>query len=153
MKKSLVGAIIFSLLGATPYVILYVYFNIPWAFLTFIIGICTFVGYRLFKGKVNKESKSIILYVSIVATLIVTLLIIPSLLIVNKNMGNITTILPILYKTSEFLLRLFRDIVIGLIFVIFSVHMIYRNMEISKETSNIENNKATKKINNKKKNK
>ena len=68
-------------------------------------------------------------------------------------MGSITTILPILYKTSEFLLRLFRDIVIGLIFVIFSVHMIYRNMEISKETSNIENNKATKKMNNKKKNK
>ncbi len=127
MKKSLIGAIIFSLLGSMPYVILYVYFDIPWAFLTCIIGLCTFIGYRLFKGKMNKESKGTVLYISIVATLIDTLFIIPSLLIINKNMGSIISILPILYKNSEFLLRLFRDLIIGLIFVIFSVHMIYKN--------------------------
>ena len=144
-----IGAILFALIGAIPFIALYVYCNIRWSFLAYFIGVCSYLGYRLFKGK--HDNKVIVKtgIVTLVVTLLAILFIIPSLLIVNKNMGPISDVLPILYDDIDFVKVIIKDTIVALIFAGFSIYTVYKRItpkEVVVEGEELEEEKPIKKV-------
>ena len=51
----ILGAILGGLVASLPWIIMYVYLEMMWSFMAFLIGYGAFLGYKLFKGKMAKN--------------------------------------------------------------------------------------------------
>lgn len=114
----ILGAILGAFIGAIPWILVYVYGNLMFSFLAFVIALTAFKGYTLLKGKVTKKTPVIIGVISVLTVIISTLIIIPCLLLAKKGFTvNIKSLIA-LYNSSTFVFAIIRDLVIAIIFTI-----------------------------------
>ena len=117
----ILGAILGAFVGAIPWILVYVYGNLMFSILAFIIALVSFKGYTLLKGKVTKNTPVIIGVISILIVIISTLIIIPGLILAKKGFDvNIKSIIS-LYNSSTFVFAIIRDLVIAIIFTILGI--------------------------------
>ena len=136
-----IGSLLFAILGSLPFVLLYVYCDVTWAFLAFFIGIAAFIGYRLFQGRLDKKAFIIIAVLTVLVTLDAILITIPSLLIIRKDMGSLYEILPLLYKNSDFTKVIIRDTIIALLFSLFSIYYLYKKIFMTNRKEEVKEEK------------
>ena len=117
----ILGAILGAFVGAIPWILVYVYGNLMFSILSFIIALVSFKGYTLLKGKVTKHTPLIIGIISVLTVIISTLIIIPGLILAKKGFAvNIKSIIS-LYNSSTFVFAIIRDLVIAIIFTILGI--------------------------------
>ena len=117
----ILGAILGAFVGAIPWILVYVYGNLMFSILAFIIALVSFKGYTLLKGKVTKNTPVIIGVISVLTVIISTLIIIPGLILAKKGFDvNIKSIIS-LYNSSTFVFAIIRDLVIAIIFTILGI--------------------------------
>ena len=117
----ILGAILGAFVGAIPWILVYVYGNLMFSILAFIIALVSFKGYTLLKGKVTKHTPLIIGIISVLTVIISTLIIIPGLILAKKGFAvNIKSIIS-LYNSSTFVFAIIRDLVIAIIFTILGI--------------------------------
>ena len=98
----ILGAVLGAFIGAIPWILVYVYGNLMFSFLAFVIALTAFKGYTLLKGKVTKKTPAIIGVISVLTVIISTLIIIPCLLLAKKGFTvNIKSLIS-LYNSSTF---------------------------------------------------
>ena len=73
----IIGAVLGAVVGAIPWTLLYLFANINSALLTILVGLGAIKGYKLFKGKITKKTKTIIAIVSLIILLGVDLIGLP----------------------------------------------------------------------------
>ena len=109
----ILGAVLGAFIGAIPWILVYVYGNLMFSFLAFVIALTAFKGYTLLKGKVTKKTPAIIGVISVLTVIISTLIIIPCLLLAKKGFTvNIKSLIS-LYNSST--------LVIAIIFTILGI--------------------------------
>ena len=117
----ILGAVLGAFIGAIPWILVYVYGNLMFSFLAFVIALTAFKGYTLLKGKVTKNTPVIIGVISVLTVIISTLIIIPCLLLAKKGFTvNIKSLIS-LYNSSTFVFAIIRDLVIAIIFTILGI--------------------------------
>lgn len=117
----ILGAVLGAFIGAIPWILVYVYGNLMFSFLAFVIALTAFKGYTLLKGKVTKKTPTIIGVISVLTVIISTLIIIPCLLLAKKGFTvNIKSLIS-LYNSSTFVFAIIRDLVIAIIFTILGI--------------------------------
>lgn len=114
----ILGAIIGALIGTIPWIILYVYGNMIYSILAFVVAIAALKGYELLKGKVDKKLPFIIAIVSVLAITVATLIVIPNLLLVKEIGTTSVANFKMLYADSEFTSALIGDYITSLLFTI-----------------------------------
>lgn len=112
----ILGALLGALIGTIPWIILYVYGNMIYSILAFVVAIAALKGYELLKGKVDKKLPFIIAIVSVLAITIATLVIIPNLLLVKEIGTTSLANFKMLYSDSEFTSALIGDYITSLLF-------------------------------------
>ena len=110
----IVGALIGGLIGTIPWIVLYVYANMIYSLLAFIVAMAALKGYELFKGKVDKKLPYIIGAISIICITIATLVIIPNLLLVKEIGTTSIANFKLLYADSEFAGEIIGDYIMSL---------------------------------------
>lgn len=137
----ILGAIIGGIIGAIPWVLLYVYQGLISTIVAMLITICEFYGYKLFKGKFDKKLPAILIIISIIIVVITTLLVIPAVeLNINHfdvSMKNIKT----LYADNKFESAIIKDCITSIIFTaigaIVIASSIGRQINNGKDSKNI----------------
>lgn len=130
----IVGALIGGLIGTIPWIILYVYANMIYSLLAFIVAIAALKGYELFKGKVDKKLPYIIGAISIICITIATLVIIPNLLLVKEIGTTSLANFKLLYADSEFAGAIIGDYIMSLLFTILGISGVFAS--IKKQVNN-----------------
>ena len=138
----IIGAIIGGLIGAVPWILVYIYGNMMVALLAILIAGGAYYGYKLCKGKITKRLPIIIMLISLVIVAIVSLLIIPAILIHSEGLNVSMETIEYLYKDSEFSSAIIRDTVIAVIFTAVGAGVINANIkkEIEEGTTAKEQN-------------
>lgn len=132
--SGILGALIGGLIASVPWILLYVYADIMYSFLTIFIAIGAVKGYELFNGKIDKKLPIIISIISIISITVVTLVIIPCLLLL-KSRGTLTLVdFKILYSSSEFVTAIIKDYIFSILFTALGISGVIAN--IKKQTSN-----------------
>lgn len=133
MKKryfiGFIASLIGALVGAIPWVLLYVYGQMIYSLLAVVIAIGSYYGYKVVKAKVDKKLPIIIATTSLMAVTISTFIIIPILLINNENVPVDINNMKLLYGDSEFISALFRDYAISVLFTILGISGIIGNLK------------------------
>lgn len=114
----ILGAILGAFIGAIPWILVYVYGNLMFSVLAFIIALASFKGYTLLKGKVTKHTSLIIGIISVLTVIISTVIIIPCLILLQKGFVVNMESLSSLYNNSAFVSSIIRDLIIAVIFTI-----------------------------------
>ena len=114
----IIGALIGALIGTIPWIILYVYGNMIYSVLAFVVAIAALKGYELLKGKVDKKLPIIIAIISVIAITIATLVIIPNLLLIKEIGTTSLANFKMLYADSEFSSALIGDYITSLLFTV-----------------------------------
>ena len=114
----IVGAFIAALIGTIPWIILYVYGNMIYSVLAFVVAIAALKGYELLKGKVDKKLPFIIAIISILAITIATLIIIPNLLLLKELGTTSLANFKMIYADSEFSSAIIGDYITSLLFTV-----------------------------------
>lgn len=130
----IVGALIGGLIGTIPWIILYVYANMIYSLLAFIVAMTALKGYELFKGKVDKKLPYIIGAISIICITIATLVIIPNLLLVKEIGTTSLANFKLLYADSEFAGAIIGDYIMSLLFTILGISGVFAS--IKKQVNN-----------------
>ena len=130
----IVGALIGGLIGTIPWIILYVYANMVYSLLAFIVAMAALKGYELFKGKVDKKLPYIIGAISIICITIATLVIIPNLLLVKEIGTTSLANFKLLYADSEFAGAIIGDYIMSLLFTILGISGVFAS--IKKQVNN-----------------
>ncbi len=130
----IVGALIGGLIGTIPWIILYVYANMIYSLLAFIVAMAALKGYELFKGKVDKKLPYIIGAISIICITIATLVIIPNLLLVKEIGTTSLANFKLLYADSEFAGAIIGDYIMSLLFTILGISGVFAS--IKKQVNN-----------------
>lgn len=112
----ILGAILGAFVGAIPWILVYVYGNLMFSILAFIIALASFKGYTLLKGKVTKHTPLIIGIISVLTVIISTVIIIPCLILLQKGFVVNMKSLSALYNNSAFVSAIIRDLVIAVVF-------------------------------------
>lgn len=112
----ILGAILGAFVGAIPWILVYVYGNLMFSILAFIIALVSFKGYTLLKGKVTKHTPLIIGIISVLTVIISTVIIIPCLILLQKGFVVNMESLSALYNNSAFVSAIIRDLVIAVVF-------------------------------------
>lgn len=73
----IIGVIVGGIIGATPWLLLYIFLNLVSGLLSAFIPIGALLGYKIFKGKYTKGLKKIIIITSFIIVSIVSIVIIP----------------------------------------------------------------------------
>lgn len=142
MKKSyfmgILGALIGGIIASIPWIVVYVYLNFIYSFLAFLVAMGALYGYQLFNGKVDKKLPFIIAIVSFISITIATLVIIPSLLIVNEEIPLTIANFKYLYSSSEFVSAIIKDYVISIIFTFLGISSVIKNLSFQ-TSQNVDN--------------
>lgn len=117
----IIGAFVGGMVATVPWILMYVYGQMILSLLAIIIGLCSFYGYKLCKGKMSKKVPIIITVISLLSVSIATFVIIPLLLLEKEGFTVTMDNLEILYDSSEFTGALIKDYVISLIFTFLGI--------------------------------
>lgn len=143
---SIISAFLGGMLGTLPWMICYIYNEPMYTILTLLIAILAFMGYKLFKGKIN--SKTIIL-ITIITTICITItnfIIIPNASL-YKKLGTISwNNYLLLIKNKKVLTSLINDYVTSLLFNLLGIGIVInliknQSKEDGKMKSNVKKNK------------
>lgn len=125
----IIGSILGGLVASLPWIIMYVYVEMMWSFMAFLIGYGAFLGYKLFKGKMDIKVPYIIGIVSIIVIIFTTLYVIPALLIIKEGLTPNFEILSLLYSNSEFKSAIIKDLIFAVLFTILGVSGIFKTLK------------------------
>ncbi len=123
------GALLGGLIASIPWIVMYVYLEMLWSFMAFIIGYGAFIGYKAFKGKMDIKVPYIVGIVSILVVVFVTLYVIPSLLIVKEGITPTSEVISFLYSDSEFKSAIIQDLIFALLFTVLGVSGIFKTLK------------------------
>lgn len=123
------GAVLGGLIASIPWIIMYVYLEMLWSFMAFIIGYGAFLGYKAFKGKMDIKVPYIVGIVSILVVVFVTLYVIPCLLIVKEGITPTSEVISFLYSDSEFKSAIIQDLIFALLFTVLGVSGIFKTLK------------------------
>ena len=112
------GALIGALIGAIPWILMYVFGNMMVAILSIIIVICSFYGYKLTKAKMDKKLPIILSITSFISISITTFVIIPLCLLEQEGLGATLENFQFVYTIDEFTSAIIQDYIISLVFCI-----------------------------------
>lgn len=129
-----IASLIGALIGAIPWVLLYVYGEMIYSLLAVIIAIGSYYGYKIVKAKIDKKLPIIIVITSLIAVTISTFVVIPILLINNEDIPVNIDNIGLLYENSEFRIALFKDYSISVLFAVLGISGIIGNLK--KQISN-----------------
>lgn len=125
----IIGSILGGLVASLPWIIMYVYVEMMWSFMAFLIGYGAFLGYKLFKGKMDIKVPYIIGIVSIIVIIFTTLYVIPALLIIKEGLTPNFEILSLLYSNSEFKSAIIKDLIFAVLFTVLGVSGIFKTLK------------------------
>lgn len=108
---------------------MYVYLEMMWSFMAFLIGYGAFLGYKLFKGKMDIKVPYIIGIVSLVVIVFTTLYVIPSLLVIKEGVTPSFEVLKLLYSNSEFAGAIIQDLIFAVLFTVLGVSGIFKTLK------------------------
>ena len=108
---------------------MYVYVEMMWSFMAFLIGYGAFLGYKLFKGKMDIKVPYIIGIVSIIVIIFTTLYVIPALLIIKEGLTPSFEILSLLYSNTEFKSAIIKDLIFAVLFTVLGVSGIFKTLK------------------------
>lgn len=131
------GAIIGGIIGAIPWILVYIYGNMILSLLAILIAAGEFYGYKLLKGKMTKLTPAIIMIIAIIIVSAATLLVIPAISLGNEGINvNVNTIKS-LYQDSVFTAGITHDFAISVVFTILGASVI--TASVKKEIQNSAN--------------
>ena len=125
----ILGAVLGGLVASLPWIIMYVYLEMMWSFMAFLIGYGAFLGYKLFKGKMDIKVPYIIGIVSLVVIVFTTLYVIPSLLVIKEGVTPSFEVLKLLYSNSEFAGAIIQDLIFAVLFTVLGVSGIFKTLK------------------------
>ena len=125
----IIGSILGGLVASLPWIIMYVYVEMMWSFMAFLIGYGAFLGYKLFKGKMDIKVPYIIGIVSIIVIIFTTLYVIPALLIIKEGLTPSFEILSLLYSNTEFKSAIIKDLIFAVLFTVLGVSRIFKTLK------------------------
>ena len=125
----IIGSILGGLVASLPWIIMYVYVEMMWSFMAFLIGYGAFLGYKLFKGKMDIKVPYIIGIVSIIVIIFTTLYVIPALLIIKEGLTPSFEILSLLYSNTEFKSAIIKDLIFAVLFTVLGVSGIFKTLK------------------------
>lgn len=125
----ILGAVLGGLVASLPWIIMYVYLEMMWSFMAFLIGYGAFLGYKLFKGKMDIKVPYIIGVVSIVVIIFTTLYVIPALLLIKEGVTPNFEVLKLLYSDSEFFSAIIQDLIFAVLFTVLGVSGIFKTLK------------------------
>lgn len=125
----IIGSILGGLVASLPWIIMYVYVEMMWSFMAFLIGYGAFLGYKLFKGKMDIKVPYIIGIVSIMVIIFTTLYVIPALLIIKEGLTPSFEILSLLYSNTEFKSAIIKDLIFAVLFTVLGVSGIFKTLK------------------------
>ena len=125
----IIGSILGGLVASLPWIIMYVYVEMMWSFMAFLIGYGAFLGYKLFKGKMDIKVPYIIGIVSIIVIIFTTLYVIPALLIIKEGLTPSFEILSLLYSNTEFKSAIIKDLIFAVLFTVLGVSGIFKTIK------------------------
>lgn len=134
-----VGAMVGALIGAIPWILLYIFGNMMYAFFAIIIVVCSFYGYKLTKAKIDKKLPIILSITSFISITVTMFLIIPLLYIANE-LGQVTfEYLQMIYNNNEFVEAIMTDYLIALLFCFATIGIVIYNLnqQLKKGVENI----------------
>lgn len=117
----IIGGLIGGIIASVPWILLYIYGNMMFSLLAVFIAIGALIGYKLFKGKIDKKLPIIITILSLLSVTIVTLVIIPLLLLAKNDLVVSFENLEWLYQNSEFTNAILRDYIISFVFTLLGI--------------------------------
>jgi len=122
-------AVLGGLIGALPWVLMYVYGGMILAILSILIAFGALKGYQLAKGPVDKSLPWLIGGITILMVVFATLVIIPCLLLQKEGLSISITNLEVLYNHDEFMKALMGDLVISIMFAILGISGVFANLK------------------------
>lgn len=125
----ILGAVLGGLVASLPWIIMYVYLEMMWSFMAFLIGYGAFLGYKLFKGKMDIKVPYIIGIISLVVIIFTTLYVIPSLLVIKEGVTPSFEVLKLLYSNSEFAGAIIQDLIFAVLFTVLGVSGIFKTLK------------------------
>ena len=125
----IIGSILGGLVASLPWIIMYVYVEMMWSFMAFLIGYGAFLGYKLFKGKMDIKVPYIIGIVSIIVIIFTTLYVIPALLIIKEGLTPSFEILSLLYSNTEFKSAIIKHLIFAVLFTVLGVSGIFKTLK------------------------
>ncbi len=125
----ILGAILGGLVASLPWIIMYVYLEMMWSFMAFLIGYGAFLGYKLFKGKMDIKVPYIIGVVSLVVIIFTTLYVIPALLVIKEGVTPSFEVIKLLYSNSEFVGAITQDLIFAILFTVLGVSGIFKTLK------------------------
>lgn len=130
-----IGAILGGGVAATLWVLLYAFANsMVMPILAILIPIGTYLGYKIFQGKINKKTRVIITIVSLLIIIIVTAIICPAILVIRSSYDlNFENIIGLYSETREKIRNeIIRDLITGIVFTIIGLIVVIKKF-IKKE--------------------
>ena len=125
----ILGALLGGLIASIPWIVMYVYLEMMWSFLAFIIGYGAFLGYKKFNGKMDIKVPYIIGIISIIVVIFTTLYVIPTLLIIKEGITPSMEVISFLYSDSEFKGAIVQDLIFALLFTVLGVSGIFKTLK------------------------
>ena len=107
----IIGSIIGGAIAAIPWVFVYVKCNMILSVLAILIALGVLKGYEIFKGKVTKALKPIVIIVTLLIVIIANLVVIPNFIAYESDVE-----VSVLYENEEFQDALMRDLIVSIIF-------------------------------------
>ena len=126
--KGILGAFIGSILFSLPWVLVYVYGGYMLSLLAFIIGTGALLFYKLFGGKVDKKTPTIILIISLLSVTIATFVIIPFFLLLKEGYGFDLEMFKTLYTINNFVSGIIKDYFISIVFTLLGISGILKSI-------------------------
>lgn len=111
-----IGALVGALIGAVPWVLMYIFANMMYAILSMLIVICSFYGYKLTKAKIDRKLPFILGITSFVSITVTMFIIIPICLMIKEGVPISLDNIQLLYQYDEFTSALMTDYMISLLF-------------------------------------
>ena len=131
---SYVGALLGGFLFTIPWILVYIYGQMLFSILATFIAYGALLGYKKFGGEINKDTKGVIISVSLIVITITTLITLE-----NKNPQRKN--LKLIYSISEFKIIILRDLIVSIVFTIIGISGV-----ISKLKSQVDEDVSNKKL-------
>ncbi len=122
------GALAGAIVGAVPWVLLYVFGNMMYAVLAILIVVCSFYGYKMTKAKIDRKLPVILSITSLISITLTMFIIIPICLMVQEGIPVSIENIQLIYTYQEFTDAIMTDYVIALLFCILVIGGIVYNL-------------------------
>ena len=124
----IIGALLGGIIGAIPWILMYIYGNMMLSILAVVIAAGTFYGYKLFNGKISKVLPIVIMVVSVLVVALATFVFIPMFYLHSEGLAISISSIKSLYMNSEFLNGILKDAGIAVIFTLLGASVIAGNI-------------------------